>query len=221
MRPYSTTNARNTRRVQPVAELKAVSQAGNMPGSRRSHCPPQSPRAKTLRTGLISCLRLAVLPAKERQCSEGSTRVNLGPGGISCTVHAPASTPRRAPTSRHPMYKAGLNIAFPPPAGSSLRYRFHSRAHLSGARATASADLPAAPSASHQLARLSRAGGLPGAMSRPLPALRTNIARLLRPALQQGSVAVAVCTRQGWPPPTSPRATQPDQLTFLPPLPRS
>ena len=30
-----------------------------MPGSRRSHCPPQSPRAKTLRTGLISCLRLA------------------------------------------------------------------------------------------------------------------------------------------------------------------
>ena len=56
-----------------------------------------------------SCLRLAVLPAKERQCSKGSMRVNLGPRGISCTVHAPASTPRRAPTSRHPMYKVGMN----------------------------------------------------------------------------------------------------------------
>ena len=55
-------------------------------------------------------LRLGrVLPAENRQCSKGSTRFKMGPGGIQCSANAPASAPSPARGSSGVGSRAGLN----------------------------------------------------------------------------------------------------------------
>ena len=125
-------------------------------------CPPCSPRAETFQSSLIS-----VSGACEGR--QNAQEDLMGPNGTSAQSNAGpvdwAGRPVPALSLPQPRCPWLLNIAYLATSGSSMRCRFHGSTHLSGAWPTASADLPAAPSASPQLARLSRAGGLPRAIS--------------------------------------------------------